>query len=66
MLRKLAKSGWFNWVESLPRALRIHNGTVGPVMGMPYQAVFGRERAVVGIPCQPVRDCFEAQVVAVA
>lgn len=63
LLRKMAQGSDFNWVEALPRALRIHHDTVDPVMGMsPYQAIFGRERALGGLPWQPDRDCFEAQV----
>jgi hypothetical protein len=45
MLRRLHAQGHVNWVEALPRALRIHHDSVDPVTGMsPYQAVFGRTR----------------------
>lgn len=62
LLRKMAQKEDLNWVEALPRALRIHHDTVDPVMGItPYQAVFGRERALGGLPWPEERECREAQ-----
>jgi hypothetical protein len=51
----------FNWVEAIPGALRIHHDTVDPVMGIsPYQAIFGRDRLVGGLPWAIEKECREA------
>ena len=51
----------FNWVQALPRALRIHHDAVDPVRGFsPYQAVFGRDRAVGGLPWPVEKECLDA------
>lgn len=61
ILRKLALDNRVNWVEALPRALRIHHDTVDPIMGItPYQAMFGRERNLGGLPLTNKRECREA------
>ena len=50
-LQRLHAQGNINWVEALPRALRIHHDAFDPVMGMsPYQAVFGRNRNLAALP----------------
>jgi hypothetical protein len=52
----------FNWFEALPRALRIHHDTVDAQLGMsPYQAVFGRDRSVGGLPWPVEKVCPDAQ-----
>ena len=56
-LRKLHTDGRLNWVEALPRALRIHHDTVDETGVSPYVAVFGRERNLAGAPYQPPREC---------
>ena len=62
LLRKLAQDERLNWVEALPRVLRIHHDTMDPTMGMsPYQAVFGRERALGGVPWTTEKNCKEAE-----
>ena len=54
MLRKLHAQSKVNWVEALPRALRIHHDTVDPVIGMsPYMALFGRPRNLACLPWTP-------------
>ena len=50
------------WVEALPRALRILHDSPDPVSQLsPYEIVFGRERAMAGLPWSPARLCWEAQ-----
>ena len=49
-----------NWVEALPRVLRLHNDTVSECGLRPYQILFGRDRAEAGIPYQPPRECENA------
>ena len=60
------ENGWINWVEALPRALRIHHDTIDPVTGVsPYQAMFGRERSLANLTwphkteCQDAHDFFD-------
>ena len=54
MLRKLHAQSRVNWVEALPRALRIHHDAVDPMIGMsPYQAMFGRPRNLAALPWTP-------------
>ena len=61
VLRKLLIDSDINWVEALPRALRIHHETPDPVTGLsPYEIVFGRERALAGLPWTTPRFCEEA------
>ena len=61
LLRKIHQDSKANWVEALPRALRIHHDTVDPVMGIsPYQAIFGRERPLAGLPWRPELECEDA------
>ena len=62
LLRKLMLDHELNWVETLPRALRIHHDTLDPIMGMtPYQIMFGRDRALGGVPGDTEKECTEAQ-----
>ena len=50
-LRKMHSQSAVNWVEALPRVLRIQHDTRDPVMGCsPYQVVFGRHRALAALP----------------
>ena len=60
-LRKMHADEGINWVEALPRALRVQHDLVGDWGVSPYELVFGRERNLAGIPLQPVRECAEAE-----
>ena len=61
LLRRLLSENEINWVEALPRALRIHHDTLDPIIGMsPYEAMFGRERALGGLPWEVEMECREA------
>ena len=60
ILKKLHLEHGINWVESLPRALRIHHDTIGESGYSPYEIVFGRTRMVPGIPYTPDRVCEDA------
>lgn len=63
VLRKLLIDSDINWVEALPRALRILHDTPEPISGLsPYEIVFGRERALAGLPWSSARECPEAHV----
>ena len=62
LLRKILVDNDLNWVEVLPRALRIHHDMVDPVTNLaPYEVVFGRERSLAGLPWTSPRDCIEAE-----
>ena len=57
VLRKLLLDSDLNWVEALPRALRVQHDMVDPVTKLsPYEIVFGRERALAGLPWGQSRD----------
>ena len=60
VLRRLHVEEGVNWVEALPRALRILHDTVGEGGLSPHQVVFGRDRNLAGIPYQPERLCEDA------
>ena len=60
ILRKLHMEKGLNWVQALPRALTVFHDTVGDCGLSPYQILFGRERAVQGIPFLPQRQCEDA------
>ena len=63
VLRKLLIDKDISWVEALPRAIRLLHDTPDPVTHYsPYEIVFGRERALAGLPWSPVRVCPEAEV----
>ena len=49
-----------NWVQALPRALRLHHDMVGVGGLSPYQVMFGRNRNLQGIPYTPERVCEDA------
>ncbi len=51
VLRKLQADHEINWVEGLPRVLRLRHDLPDPLLGIsPYQMVFGRERPLAGLP----------------
>ena len=61
VLRKLVNVMGINWVEALPRALRILHDTPNPITKMsPYEIVFGRERSLGGLPRVTQNECVEA------
>ena len=62
ILRKLNYDKGQNWVEALPRVLRIQHDMVDPVTGYsPYNAVFGRDRPLAGLPWTPENIVYEAE-----
>ena len=62
VLRKLLLDRDISWVEALPHALRIHHDMIDITTGIsPYQTMFGRERALAGLPWEPPRECWEAE-----
>jgi hypothetical protein len=62
VLRKILVESDLNWVEALPRALRILHDTPDAITGLaPYEVVFGRERALGGLPYQPPLPCKTAE-----
>ena len=61
ILRKLNAEEKINWVEALPRVLRMYHDTPGESGFSPYQVVFGRERPLASLPYDPVRECEGAQ-----
>ena len=51
ILRKMHAENGINWVQALPRALRIQHDAIDPVMGLsPHQVMFGRTRALAALP----------------
>ena len=66
LLRKMNTDGTVNWVEALPRVLRIYHDTPGESGISPYQIVFGRERHLAGAPYEPLRECESANVFLIA
>ena len=53
ILCKLHTDMHVNWVEALPRVLRIHNDSPNDTGYSPYQILFGRDRNEAGIPYEP-------------
>ena len=61
ILRKLNAEKEINWVEALPRALRIHHDMPNNSGLSPYRIVFGRDRALAGLPRQQGRQAEDAE-----
>ena len=61
LLRKMHAESQVDWVEALPRAIRMHHDMVGPTGLSPYQIVFGRERSLAGLPLSSQRECEDAE-----
>ena len=61
LLRKMWTSDKVNWVEALPRALRVYHDNPGESGLIPFQVLFGRGRNVAGVPYDPPRECEGAQ-----
>ena len=61
-LRKLHTDNEINWVESLPRALRLRHDLPDPETGFtPYQLLFGRERPLANLPFSIARANPDAE-----
>jgi hypothetical protein len=60
LLRKLHAEDEINWVEAIPRALRLIHDRVGEAGLSPYQILMGRERPLAGLPYTSNRECPEA------
>ena len=61
VLRKLHTDRKINWVETLPRVLRIIHDTPGECGLSRYEVVFGREIFTARVPYKPPRACIDAQ-----
>ena len=61
LLRLLHAEQEINWVEALPRAVRLHHDMIGESGVSPYEAVFGRERNSLGLPSNPLLASEDAQ-----
>ena len=61
VLRKFHTDDKLNWVEALPRVLRIIHDTPGESGLTPYEILFGRERFLAHVPYDPPRVCEDAQ-----
>ena len=60
LLRKMHTQSAINWVEALPRVLRIQHDIKDPKIGMsPYQAMSGRERSLAALPCEEVTQAID-------
>jgi hypothetical protein len=59
-MRRLWVESGINWVEALPRVLRVYHDTRGESGYSPFQIVFGRDRFVAGAPLPIERECVGA------
>ena len=57
ILKKLHIEYDLNWVEALPRALRLHHDVTGEAGLSPYHIMFGRDGNPPGIIYTPERFC---------
>ena len=61
LLRKMFHENSINWVEALPRILRVQHDSTDPITGLsPYQIVFGWVRALAPLPFWYSDDCPDA------
>ena len=56
-LRKLWAEQKLNWVEALPRVLRVYHNTPGESGLSPFQIIFGRDRYEAGAPYEIPHEC---------
>ena len=49
-LRKLQAEEGVTWMQSLQRAVRLHNDSAGPSGLSPYEILYGRHRPMAGVP----------------
>ena len=61
VLRKLNADQQINWVEALPRALRLIHDRPGESGLSPYEILFGRDRFCARVPYTPPRICEDAK-----
>ena len=57
LMRKVHTEKQVNWVEALPRVMRIYHDTPGESGLSPFEIVFGRPRNIAGLPYDIVRRC---------
>ena len=60
LMRKVWVEMGINWVEALPRILRMYHDMPGETGYSPFQIMFGRDRNLAGLPYEPPRQCEEA------
>jgi hypothetical protein len=56
-MRRLWLESGINWVEALPRVLRVYHDTRGESGYSPFHIVFGQDRFVAGAPLPIEREC---------
>ena len=61
LLRKLNADEGINWVEALPRVIRMHHDLANDTGLSPYEIVFGRQRNLANLPYAPYHVCEEAE-----
>ena len=61
ILRKLNVDHHVNWVEMIPKVLRLLHDAPGESGLSPYEIIFGRERFCARVPYEPPRTCEDAQ-----
>ena len=61
ILRKLHTDKTINWVEALPRVVRIYHDNPGESGVSPFKILFGRDRNLAGVPYETPRECEGAQ-----
>ena len=62
ILRKLETDSHINWVEALPRVLRMYHDAPGETGLSPFEILFGRTRGLAGMPYSVPRTCEGAEV----
>jgi len=62
ILRKVWVDDKINWVEPLPRVLRMYHDNPGESRLSPFQVVFGREHNLGGLPWENPRECESASL----
>ena len=61
VMRKINSDRKINWVNALPRVLRLIHDAPGETGLSPYEIVFGRQRFLANVPYKPRRECEDAQ-----
>jgi hypothetical protein len=61
ILRKLQEEERINWVDALPRTLRMLHDRKGITGLSPYEILFGRERPLGNKPYEPTTECQDAK-----
>ena len=60
LMRKVWEEHAINWVEALPRILRMYHDMPGESGHSPFQIMFGRDRHLPGVPLPLAHECEEA------